>query len=149
MNAAHRRLLCAAATALLLPACAGEAAAACTRRIVNRSALTLVGSQNGGPAFVVPPGRARSVRLVEPGTFDLAAYCSPVLAPSIAPAAQAHLTYEAILDRCYIELGTNELATTFGRGTFGMQGTWPFTANMPRQGDIVLGPVAAEACRPQ
>ncbi|ACL61927.1 hypothetical protein [Methylobacterium nodulans] len=130
----------AAALLALLPL--AEAQAGCTRRIVNRSALTLVGSQNGGPAFVLPPGRSRSVRLSAPGQFDLAATCGR----SGAVVAEAHLPYEALLDRCYIELGTNILASTFGRGHLGLQGTGPFAANAPRQGDIVLGPGANDAC---
>ncbi|MFE1602522.1 hypothetical protein [Methylobacterium sp. ID0610] len=132
----------AAATAALVLLPLAEAQAGCTRRIVNRSALTLVGSQDGGPTFVLPPGRSRPVRLSAPGQFDLAASCGPA-GPVVA---SARLPYEAILDRCYVELGTPLLASTFGRGHLGQQGTGPFAANAPRQGDIVLGPGANGAC---
>ncbi|RVU15493.1 hypothetical protein [Methylobacterium oryzihabitans] len=137
-----------AAALLLLPFVAGEASAACTRRIVNRSALTLVASQDGGPAFVVPPGHARTVRLAAPGRFDLAATCPAAGFLPGETVAQGSFAYEAILDRCYIRFGTDALNAEFGRGTLGLQSTAPFTVNNPRQGDIVLGPVA-EACLPQ
>jgi hypothetical protein len=142
MRPASRLLSAAAAALVLLPV--GEASAACTRRIVNRSVLTLVASQDGGPPFVLPPGHARAIRLAEPGQIDMMAYCSGALAG--APAAEIHLPYEAVQDRCYIEIGTNYIAKTFGRGTFGLQGTGPFAVNAPRQGDVVLGPAANESC---
>ncbi|ACA20572.1 conserved hypothetical protein [Methylobacterium sp. 4-46] len=137
-----RPLRAALAALVLLPAGLDAAQAGCTRRITNRSALTLVGSQNGGPAFVLPPGHSRTVRLAAPGQFDLLATCGP--AGSVV--ADLHVPYEAVLDRCYVEIGTNVLASTFGRGFLGLQGTGPFAVNAPRQGDIVLGPGANEAC---
>ncbi|MEH3147470.1 MAG: hypothetical protein PGN34_19480 [Methylobacterium frigidaeris] len=145
MTAVLRPIAC---LAVLLPALAGEASAACTRRIVNHSALTLVASQDGGPAFVVPPGRARTVRLAAPGRFDLAATCPMAGFTPGETVAQASFSYDAVLDRCYIRFGTDALNAEFGRGTLGLAGTAPFTLNNPRQGDIVLGPVA-EACLPR
>ncbi|MGY2050846.1 hypothetical protein [Methylobacterium sp. JK268] len=136
------RLLPRAALAalVLLPLGQTAAQAGCTRRITNRSVLTLVGSQDGGPSFVLPPGRSHPVRLSAPGQIDLVATCGREVV------AELHLPYEAVQDRCYVEIGTNAITPDFGRGTFGLQGTGPFAVNAPRQGDIILGPGANEAC---
>ncbi len=142
-----------AAGLLALVAHAGAAEAGCTRRIYNRSALTLVGSQDGGPAFVLPPGRSMPIRLTRPGTFDLGVSCAPLgqfgyEGRTGSYAAQAQLSYQAVIDRCYIKVGDQLLRPEFGPGSLGMQSTAPFTVNNPRQGDIVLGP-SAGLCAPQ
>ena len=142
--------LCAAATAAaFLAGWTSEAAAGCTRRIYNRSAYGLVVSQDGGPAFTVRPGTSRSIHLSRPGKIDLAVYCSAdrdsnLLGGSQEYVAQSQFSYEAVLDRCYIEFGSPLLVRQFGRGFFGTQSTRPFTVNNPDQGDIILGPFEAE-----
>ena len=129
----------------LLAVSIGDAYAACTRRVYNRSALVLVASQEGGPTFVLKPRASTAIRLSQRGTVTLAAYCRP-LARGAAPGgldepvARVQLGYEAVLDKCFIEFGTNVFQSELGRGFIGMNGTAPFTVNNPRQGDIVLGP---------
>ena len=124
------------------------ASADCLRRIYNRSTAALVASQDGGPAFVVPPGRSAAVRLSRPGQIDLTAYCTPVdrLGRPLAggqEAARIRLTYEAVLDRCFMTFGDNFFQQQLGPGFVGTTDTAPFTVNNPNQGDIVLGPTSA------
>lgn len=145
---ATRQFPAAAASLLLMGFWASGADAACTRQIINRSAYVLVGTQNGGPAFTVRPGTSKSVRLSEPGRFDLAAYCpSRGLTAPAASVADAEFSYNAVLDRCYVEIGHDFFDNELGRGFLPRLGDRPFTVNNPKQGDIVLGPFAA-ACPP-
>ena len=149
MHVRTKHLCAAAAAAALLAGWTAEAAAGCTRRISNRSAYLLVVSQDGGPPFTVRPGTSKPIRLSQPGKLDLAVYCSAyggqtLLDGSQEYVAQSQFTYEAVLDRCYIEFGTQFFVPQLGRGFFGMQGTKPFTLNNPNQGDIILGPFEAE-----
>lgn len=149
MRTRSKQMSLVVASAILLSGWVSVAAAGCTRRIYNRSAYALVVSQDGGPPFTVRPGTSRSVRLSQPGTFDLGVYCSAQGGPtlldgSIEYVAQNQFTYQAVLDRCYIEFGSQFLVREFGRGSFGTQGTKPFTLNNPNQGDIILGPFQAE-----
>src|SRR3954453_23395150 len=149
MHFRTKHLCAAAAAAALLAGWAGEAVAGCTRRISNRSAYVLVVSQDGGPPFTVRSGTSKPIRLSQPGKLDLAVYCSAyggrtLLDGSQEYVAQSQFTYEAVLDRCYIEFGTQFFVPQLGRGFFGMQGTKPFTLNNPTQGDINLGPFEAE-----
>lgn len=137
------------ASAILLAGWASEADAGCTRQIYNRSAYPLVVSQDGGLPFTVRPGTSKSVRLAHPGKFDLAVYCSAHGGPTLLDGsqeyvAQSQFTYQAVLDRCYIEFGSQLFASELGRGFFGTQGTKPFTLNNPNQGDIILSPFQAE-----
>lgn len=125
------------------------ASADCLRRVYNRSAAVLVASQDGGPAFVVRPGRFATVRLSQPGHVDLTAYCAPLgrLGQPVAggrEAAKIHLEYEAVLDRCYMKFGDGFFQPDLGPGFVGTKDTAPFTVNNPNQGDIVLGPFNAE-----
>ena len=149
MRSRSKQMSLVVASAILLGGLASEAAAGCTRRIYNRSAYDLVVSQNGGPPFTVRPGTSRSIRLAQPGRFDLGVYCSArggptLLDGSLEYVAQSQFTYQAVLDRCYIEFGLQLIVPEFGRGSFGAQGTKPFTLNNPAQGDIILGPFQAE-----
>lgn len=137
------------ASAVLATCWTSAASADCLRRVYNRSAYVLVGTQDGGPAFVVRPGRAASVRLSRPGRFDLTAYCAPVdrLGSPVAgrgEAAQIHLDYEAVLDRCFAKIGDGFFEPELGPGFFGTKDTAPFTVNNPNPGDIVLGPFKAQ-----
>ncbi|MBX9931341.1 MAG: hypothetical protein K2Y56_07360 [Methylobacterium sp.] len=136
-------------SAVLLVAGIVDASAACTKRVYNRSAYLLVGNLEGTTSFTVRPGTSTAIRLSRPGTINLAAFCRP--APrSLAsgdrgrPVASIQLAYEAVLDKCFIEFGTNVFQAELGRGFFGMQDTKPFTVNNPQQGDIVLGPFQSE-----
>ena len=149
MRVRKKQVCLAVASAVLLAGWVSDAAAGCTRRISNRSAYALVVSQDGGPPFTVRPGTSKTIRLSQPGKLDLAVYCSAyggrtLLDGSQEYVAQSQFTYEAVLDRCYIEFGTQFFVPQLGRGFFGMQGTKPFTLNNPNQGDIILGPFEAE-----
>ena len=149
MRIRTRRISLAAASAVLLAGWASDAAAGCTRRVYTRSAYALVVSQNGGPPFTVRPGTSKPVRLVQAGKLDLGVYCSAHGGPTLRDGsqeyvAQSQFTYEVVLDRCFIEFGTQFFASQLGRGFIGMQGTKPFTLNNPNQGDIILGPFEAE-----
>ena len=136
-------------SAILLAGWASDADAGCTRRIYNRSAYPLVVSQDEGPPFTVRPGTSQLIRLSHPGKLDLGVYCSVQGGPTLLDSpqeyvAQSQFTYQAVLDRCYIEFGSQLFASELGRGFFGTQGTKPFTLNNPNQGDIILGPFEAE-----
>jgi hypothetical protein len=135
---------------LMAGAWSSEAAAACTRQIINRSAYVLTVSQNGGPVFTIRPRAARSIRMSEPGSIDFAAHCPGSRLSRLAPAdpaasvAQASFSYNAVLDRCYFEIGLGFFDNELGRGFFPRADSQPFALNNPRQGDIVLGPFTAE-----
>ena len=137
------------ASAIFLAGWVSEAEAGYTRRIYNRSAYALVVSQDGSLPFTVRPGTSKPIRLSHPGKFDLGVYCSAhggatLLDGTQEYMAQSQFTYQAVLDRCYIEFGSQLFASELGRGFFGTQGTKPFTLNNPNQGDIILGPFQAE-----
>lgn len=149
MHVRTQQIGLAAASAVLLAGWASDAAAGCTRRIHNRSAYALVVSQDGGPPFTVRPGTSKPLRLVQAGKLDLGVYCSAYGGPTLPDGsqeyvAQSQFTYVGVLDRCYIEFGTQFFASQLGRGFLGMQGTKPFTLNNPKQGDIILGPFEAK-----
>lgn len=137
------------ASAALATCWTSAASAGCLRRVYNRSAYVLVGTQDGGPAFVVRPGRAAALRLSRPGRFDLTAYCAPVdrLGSPMAgggQAAQIRLDDEAVMDRCFMKIGDGFFEPELGPGFFGTTNTAPFTVNNPNPGDIVLGPFEAQ-----
>jgi hypothetical protein len=135
--------LCAAFVAAApLAGWAGDASADCLRRVYNRSANLLIVSQDGGPPIAVRPGRSATLRLAQPGTLDLGVQC---LGSGGEPVMRTQFRYQALIDRCYVEFGTQFFVAELGRGFFGQQGTKPFTVNNPRQGDVVLGPFEA-AC---
>ena len=140
----HSKLWSAFFAAAALAGWAGDASADCLRRVYNRSAYILVVSQDGGPPISLRPGSSASLRLSQPGTLDLGVQC-PTFSGAEATVARTQFSYQAILDRCYIEFGTQFYVSALGRGFLGMQGTKPFTVNNPRQGDVVLGPFDA-AC---
>ncbi|GJE38404.1 hypothetical protein [Methylobacterium persicinum] len=147
-TARRSRGAAALALAVLGTACTISAASAeCLRQIINRSPFVLTARRDGGPPVTILPGHAVQVRLSHPGQLDFAAYCS-VPGPNGArsPITQASFSYEAVIDRCYIELGGQIFVPQLGRGFIGLQGTAPFTVNNPRQGDVVLGPFATDAC---
>ncbi|MCJ2012343.1 hypothetical protein [Methylobacterium sp. J-076] len=138
----------ALALAVLGTVCTASASSAeCLRQIINRSAYVLTARRDGGPAVTVLPGHSVQVRLSHPGQLDFAAYCSvPGPDGALAPITEASFSYEAVIDRCFVKFGTQVFIPQLGRGFFGQQGTAPFTLNNPRQGDVVLGPFAAESC---
>ncbi|MDR7035982.1 MULTISPECIES: hypothetical protein [Methylobacterium] len=138
----HTKFRSALVAAAVLVGWASAASADCTRRIYNRSAYVLVVSQDGGPPISLRPGSSAPVRLSRPGTLDLSVQCS-AYGGGAEPVARTQFTYQALLDRCYVEFGTQFFVAALGRGFFGTQGTSPFTVNNPRQGDVVLGPFAA------
>jgi hypothetical protein len=136
-------------SALALVGWVNEAEASCTRRIYNHSAYPLVVSQDGGPPFMVRPGTSKPIRLSHSGKLDLGVYCSAQGGPMLLDGSQEYVVqsqfnYQAVLDRCYIEFGSQLFASELGRGFFGTQGTKPFTLNNPNQGDIILGPFQTE-----
>ena len=122
-----------------------DASADCLRRIYNRSSYVLVARQDGGPPATLLPGQSLPVRLSRSGQFELSAYCGIPGAGS-SPVTQASFAYEAVLDRCFVQFGTDFFASQIGRGFFGGQETAPFTVNNPRQGDVILGPSELPAC---
>lgn len=142
------RGVAALALAVLGTACTASASSAeCLRQIINRSAYVLTARRDGGPPVTILPGHAVQVRLSHPGQLDFAAYCSvPGPDGALTPITQASFSYEAVIDRCYIEFGGQAFIPQLGRGFIGLQGTAPFTVNNPRQGDVVLGPFATQAC---
>lgn len=139
---------CAVALALLGTAfTASTASAGCVRQIINRSTYVLTARRDGGPAVTILPGQAVEVRLSHPGQLDFAAYCgAPGPDGALTPITKATFAYQAVIDRCYIEFGSQAFLPQLGRGFFATQGTAPFTVNNPRQGDVILGPFTAESC---
>ncbi len=124
---------------------ASGASADCLRRVYNRSGLTLVARQDGGPPATLLPGQSLPVRLSRPGQLDLSAYCG-IPGQGGTPVLQRTFDYEAVLDRCFVRFGGDLFVPQLGRGFIGLQETAPFTVNNPRQGDIVLGPAVGASC---
>lgn len=133
------------AAGLLAGVVAAPAEAGCTRKIVNKSALTALVSRDGGPWVAIPPHRSQSIRLTQPGRVDFALVCGAGGPESAV--SRTSLTYSAIIDRCYYEIGTGFFEDQLGPGFVpGTQDTAPLTANMPRQGDVVIGPRVEASC---
>lgn len=132
----------AALPVLALAASAGAASADCIRHVYNRSPLTLVGAQQGGPSFVVRPGTSRAIRLSGRGSLELSGYCDAYGARggdgAGGAAVQTSLRYTAVLDRCYMEIGHDFFDRELGRGFLPRDSIEPFTVNNPKQGDVVL-----------
>lgn len=126
--------LLAAGLATLLP---GEADAACTRRVVNRSPYTLFARQEGGPAFVVPSGRTRAVSLAQPGRMSFEAYCPGTAPGAGSPIVSDSFRYAVDGPECSYQWGL--YTSQFSRAGF-VPDPEPFVLNNPKQGDIVLGP---------
>ena len=131
---------------------AGTASADCIRHVYNRSPLTLVGAQQGGPSFLVRPGTSRAIRLSGPGSLELSGYCDPYGlregGRADGAAVQTSLRYTAVLDRCYMEIGHDFFDRELGRGFLPRDSFEPFTVNNPKQGDVVLYTDRA-ICRPR
>lgn len=147
------RLRALTAAALLAAGWTGAARADCLRTVYNRSGYVLVVNKDGGPGVTVRPGRSVPVRLSQPGRLDLVAYCPAIdrfgrAVPGGGEAARISLDYEAVIDRCFMKIGDGFFQRDLGQGFFGTKDTAPFTANNPRQGDVVLGPFRA-ACPAQ
>lgn len=143
MRPGVKRLYRWIAAAALLAGGISAAEAGCVRRVVNRSPYFAVASRNDGPSVGIPPHASRSIRMMAPGKVDIATYCAARgprgrLVPVGPPVAQDSYTFTAIIDRCYYDLGL----MGFGQG-----GTEPFVLNVPRQGDLSVGPFGA-ACPP-
>ncbi|KAB1073764.1 hypothetical protein [Methylobacterium planeticum] len=144
MRVCPGRLIPAAVAVALLATWMGEAAAGCTRRVTNRSAYTLLVSQDGAPVLRVGPGRSAPIRMMRPGRLDLTATCGP--GGGTPPVASISLDYEAVLDRCFIRIGDGLFEPQLGPGFIGVRDVSPFAVNNPNQGDVVLGPVGASSC---
>ena len=134
----------AAVAAGAMPAEAG-----CVGKIINRSRLTAVVSRDGGPFLRIPPHSSRAIPYHHPGTLDIALVCGRTSRhepPDAQTLFRAHFTYTAIIDRCYVDVGNGFFENEFGPSLFGAIGTAPLTLNVPRQGDVVIGPVTEERC---
>ncbi|GJE26067.1 hypothetical protein LKMONMHP_0913 [Methylobacterium organophilum] len=112
----------------LLLAAATQAEAGCLRRIVNTSNAVALVSRDGGPAVLIPPHRAQTIRYMHPGRIAVALHCGPIDTPPVFKASYATM---ALIDRCYIDIDGG--------------GTQPLTLNNPRQGDLIVGPLV-EGC---
>ncbi len=142
----NARTMIGLAASLLAGLAAVPAEAGCTRSIINRSGLYAQVSRDGGPWVRIPPRAAQAIRLEHPGKLDIALTCGRGgLAPDNTVYRGA-LTYNAIIDRCYIEIDDGFVPDYFGGGTFGFRDTKPMTVNNPRQGDVIIGPRVDGAC---
>lgn len=124
------------------------AQAGCERRIVNRSGFLVTVSQDGGPAVVVPPGRGLPLRYragATPvtGKIDVTAACPGAAQPAFSDSYET----TAVLDRCYIGIGDGFFEPQLGKAFSTSADTKPLAVNVPRQGDIVVGP-AGLSCPP-
>lgn len=134
-------IVSAGLAALLAPL---PAQAGCTRTIVNKSPFTAVVSRDGGPGVRIPPHRSQAIRYSHPGRLDLSLVCGHSGAG--ATVYRGSFTYTAILDRCYVDYGEGFFEEQIGPSFFGITDTKPLTINVPRQGDVVIGPVVEERC---
>jgi len=135
MNTAMRRLPFLALTAFLGSTfLAGTAEAGCGRHVYNRSPYTLMVTQTDGSSITVRPRSIGSIRMVEPGQVDVAAFCPGAGAPIL----QRSFSYEAVQDRCFFEVGDRFFDRELGNGFLPRRSDAPFTLNNPRQGDLVL-----------
>lgn len=130
-----------AATAIVATLATAPAQAGCTRAIINKSGLVAKVSRDGGPWVSVPPHHRQSIRLMQPGSVDVALSC-----PDGTPVWQKSFAYTAIIDRCYFEFDDGFVPDQFGGGTFGFRNTKPLTLNNPRQGDLIIGPRLEASC---
>ena len=125
----------------MLAGLSAAAQAACQGRLTNRSGYLVTLSQDGGPEAPPPSGRSLPIRYVRPGRLDVAALCpgiGPGVGPGAAPVQSASLTYQAVLDRCYIEVGDGFFERQIGPAFIDGLDVKPFTVNAPRQGDIAV-----------
>lgn len=127
-------ILALAAAATLSTAAAAEAG--CARRIANRSPFTVTLAQDGGPPVTVRPHASAPIRYRASGRIDVSVFCPGAAAPVF------HESYgtAAVLDRCYIEIGDGFFEPALGKGFAGTDDTRPLAVNVPRQGDIAVGP---------
>ncbi|WP_019903269.1 hypothetical protein [Methylobacterium sp. 77] len=142
-------LLAGLASFMVLATGVGLAEASCLRQVANRSRLTLVVGQAGGPAVTVRPGTSRKIRLDGPAPVDVSAYCGVGLRAGVAlgqPVIQRSFAVTAVQDRCYFEIGRGFFERELGPSFFPREGTEPFALNTPRQGDLALGPTGGPAC---
>ena len=127
-------------------ALSSAASADCLRHIYNRSPYALVVTQNEGPSFSVRPRSSGAFRLAGPGKIDVAAFCSG--ADLRQPVVQQSFEYQAVLDRCFFEVGNRFFQNELGNGFLPSRSVAPFTLNNPQQGDIILFS-RGEECLPQ
>jgi hypothetical protein len=146
MDSAMRRLPILALTVAFCGALlTGGAEAGCLRHVHNRSPYTLVVTNSDGSAATVRPRSTGSIRLIEPGQVDVAAFCTGSGAE--APVLQRSFSYEAVQDRCFFEVGHRFFDRELGNGFLPRRADAPFALNNPRQGDLVLFS-RGEACLP-
>lgn len=131
----------AAAAVVATLAAVPAAQAGCTRSIINKSNLVAKISRDGGPWVSVSPHHRQSIRLMQPGSVEIALSC-----PDGTPVLQKSFAYTAIIDRCYFEFDDGFVPDYFGGGTFGFRDTKPLTLNNPRQGDLIIGPRLEASC---
>lgn len=142
-NAMRRLPILALAAALGGTLLTGAAEAGCLRHVHNRSPYTLVVTQTDGSSATVRPRSTGSIRMIEPGQVDVAAFCPGAGAPFL----QRSFSYEAVQDRCFFEVGHRFFDRELGNGFLPRRSDAPFTLNNPRQGDLVLFS-RADACLP-
>lgn len=126
----------------------GTAEASCLRQVANRSTLTLVVSQGGGPAVTVRPGTSRTIRLDGSAPIEISGYCGGVLrggVPLGQPVLQRSFAVTAVKDRCFYEVGNGFFERELGPSFFPREDAGAFALNNPRQGDLAIGP-SAESC---
>lgn len=141
-------VLAGLASFTVLTAGMGTAEASCLRQVANRSTLTLVVGQEGGPAVTVRPGTSRTIRLEGPAPVDISGYCGGVLrggVPLGQPVLQRSFAVTAVKDRCFYEVGNGFFERELGPSFFPREDAGAFALNNPRQGDLALGPSIA-AC---
>lgn len=143
-NAMRRLPILALAATLGGTLLTGTAEAGCLRHVHNRSPYTLVVTQGDGASATVPPRSTGSIRMIEPGQVDVAAFCPGAGGPIL----QRSFSYEAVQDRCYFEVGHRFFDRELGNGFLPRRSDAPFTLNNPRQGDLVLFS-RGDACLPR
>jgi len=139
------------AAGLLAGLAAVPARAECVRSIVNKSALTALVRRDGGPWVAVPPHRTQAIRFAQPGSVEFALVCGRPgeASPEQGAVYRDAIGYTAIIDRCFYKIGNGLFEDQLGPGfAIGTRDTAPLTVNMPRQGDVVIGPVVDARCAP-
>lgn len=133
---------------LTLLAATRPAEAGCTRMIVNKSRMTALVRRDDGPWVRIGPGRSQSIHYHRSGEIEIALKCGRRGKRWVWQDDSVDLSLDvvAVIDRCYLALGKGFAEEQLGPGVFGTEDTAPVTVNVPRQGDVIIGPFLRDAC---